>query len=122
MMGFLTGLKAIFGFEGVGESALKIVDKLAGTDFTTKEKAAYILQYMEATKYQSPTRRAIALLYMSEQVMLVTVWVASAAVHRLMDHAGAGLLSEDVNAFLQSNVNVNLSLIIGFYFLLGVKK
>ena len=121
-MSLWAGVKSVLGFDGVGETALKIVDKIAGTDFTAKEKAAYVLEYMEKTKYQSPTRRLLALLYMSEQIMLVTVWVAASATHRLLEHIGAGLLAEDVNLFLQSNVNINMGLIIAFYFLLGAKK
>ncbi len=121
-MSIWEGIKSVFGFEGVGESALKIVDKLAGTDFTAKEKADYILKYMETTKHQSPTRRIIAVLFMSEQIMLVTVWLFSTAANRLLEHAGAGLLAADVNAFLQSNVNISLGLIISFYFIIGVKK
>ena len=31
-MSLLAGLKAFFSFEGVANSALKIVDKIAGTD------------------------------------------------------------------------------------------
>ena len=69
-MSIWAGVKSIFGFEGVGESALKIVEKLAGTDFTAKEKADYILKYMETTKHQSPTRRILAVLFMSEQIFL----------------------------------------------------
>ena len=121
-MSIWAGIKSVFGFEGVGESALKIVDKLAGTDFTAKEKADYILKYMETTKHQSPTRRILAVLFMSEQIMLVTVWLLSTAANRLLEHAGAGLLAADVNAFLQSNVNISLGLIISFYFIIGVKK
>ena len=121
-MSIWSGIKSVFGFEGVGESALKIVDKLAGTDFTAKEKADYILKYMETTKHQSPTRRILAVLFMSEQIMLVTVWIFSRAADRLMQLPGAGLLAEDINLFLQSNVNVSLGLIIGFYFIIGVKK
>ena len=121
-MSIWQGVKSIFGFEGVGESALKIVDKLAGTDFTAKEKADYILKYMETTKHQSPTRRVLAVLFMSEQIMLVTVWLFATAANRLLEHVGAGLLASDVNAFLQSNVNISLGLIISFYFIIGVKK
>lgn len=121
-MGLFDGLKKIFGFEGVGETALKIVDKIAGTDWTPKEKAEYTLKYMEATKYQSPTRRVLAILYMSEQFMLCTVWVVTSAMFRLAGIEGAGEFATDINEFLQSNVNVGLGVIVSFYFLLGAKK
>ena len=115
-------LKTIFGLDGVGESALKIIDKIAGTDWTPKEKAEYTLKFMEATKYQSPTRRVLAILYMSEQFMLATVWIVSAVASRIFEVAGADLLCTDVSEFLQSNVNVGLGVIVSFYFLLGAKK
>lgn len=121
-MGILSGIKSILGFSGVGETAIKIIEKLSGTDYTDKEKAQFVLDYMDKTKHQSPTRRILAIAYVSEQIMLVTVWVVSKAAHRLMDFTGAGLLADDVNLFLQSNVNINMGIIIGFYFLLGMRK
>ena len=66
---------ALLGYGKMG----KIVEKLAGTDFTAKEKADYILKYMETTKHQSPTRRILAILFMSEQIMLVTVCTFAAS-------------------------------------------
>ena len=62
-MGVLAGLKAFFSFEGVANSALKIVDKIAGTEWTSKEKADWLLQYQEATKHQSPARRVVAIAF-----------------------------------------------------------
>jgi hypothetical protein len=121
-MSVWTGIKSVFGFDGVGDTALKIIDKIAGTDWTPKEKADYTLKYMEVTKHQSPTRRILAVLFMSEQLMLVTVWLAATAAGRLLEHKAAELLAGDVNLFLQSNVNINLGLIISFYFIIGVKK
>jgi hypothetical protein len=121
-MNIWKGITSLFGFSGVGETALRIVDKLAGTDYTDKERAQFVLDYMDKTKHQSPTRRILAILYMSEQFMLCTVWVFSAAAHRLLDYEGAGQLALDVNLFLQSNVNVSLGLIISFYFIMNVRK
>ena len=62
-MSLLAGLKAFFSFEGVANSALKIVDRIAGTDWTSKEKAEWMLKYQEATKHQSPARRFIAIAF-----------------------------------------------------------
>lgn len=121
-MSIWAGVKSVFGFDGVGETALKIVDKIAGTDWTPEQRAEYHLKYMEVTKYQSPTRRILAILYMSEQFMLVTVWTASSVANRLFELPGADLLATDISLFLQSNVNVGLGVIVSFYFLLGAKK
>ena len=121
-MSFWKGVRSVLGFDGAGESALKIVDKLAGTDFTPKDKTEFILKHAEITKHQSPTRRVLAILFASEQFMLVTVWTVAKIAHRILDHAGEGLLASDVSVFMESNVNVTLGLIIAFYFLIGVKK
>lgn len=62
-MSILAALKAFFSFDGVANSALKIVDRIAGTDWTSKEKAEWMLKYQEATKHQSPARRFIAVSF-----------------------------------------------------------
>ena len=121
-MNIFSGIKTLFGFDGVGDTALRIVDRIAGTDWTPEQRAEYHLKYMEVTKYQSPTRRVLAILYMSEQFMLCTVWLGASVAGRLFDVNGAMLLAADITAFLQSNVNVGLGVVVSFYFLLGAKK
>lgn len=121
-MSIFSGIKSIFGLDGVGEAALRIVDRVAGTDWTPEQRAEYHLKYMEVTRYQSPTRRVLAILYMSEQFMLCTVWVISSIAGRIRDINGAMLLATDISQFLQSNVNVGLGAVISFYFLIGAKK
>lgn len=59
----LAGIKALLGFDGAANTALKIVDKIAGTDWTPKEKADFMLKYQAATKHQSPARRFIAIAF-----------------------------------------------------------
>lgn len=76
-MSFLAGLKAFFSFEGVANSALKIVDKIAGTDWTPKEQADWILKYQEATKHQSPARRFIAIAFTLGMALFGFVYLAT---------------------------------------------
>ncbi len=109
------GIKEFFGFSGVASSALKIVDKIAGTDWTPKEKAEYTLKYMEATKHQSPARRLIATGIMIEHVALVAAWLGSTLI-------GNGTAALEVSKFMSSNINITLDIIIGFYFLSGMAK
>lgn len=115
-------IKSIFGFEGVGQSALKIVDKIAGTDWTAKEKAQFVLDHAAATKYQSPTRRVIAIMLLVEWSLLVTTWLASRCYGRLVDSSSALMLADDVSLFMNQNVNVAFSGVLAFYFLIGMKK
>lgn len=110
MSGFWTGVKSVFGFDGVAETALKIIDKVAGTDWTPKEQADYVLQYMEATKHQSPARRFIAICITAEQVSLVMAWLVLTII-------GEKLTAKEISDFLTSNINVTQNIIVSFYFL-----
>jgi hypothetical protein len=121
-MSIWTGIKSIFGFDGVGETALKIVDKIAGTDWTAKERAQFTLEYMEKTRYQSQTRRMIATLIAFEWFLMSTTWLFCKVSHRLFEQASAGLLAGDIQSFMVSDVNILMNALIGFYFVLGVKK
>lgn len=82
-MSFLAGLKAFFSFEGVANSALKIVDKIAGTDWTPKEQADWILKYQEATKHQSPARRFIAIAFTLGMALFGFTYLASGCLASL---------------------------------------
>ena len=115
-------VKKIFGFDGVANSALKIVDKLAGTDWTPKEQAQFILDHAQATKYQSPTRRAMAIMITVEWFLLANTWLIATIFGRIMNLKSCILLASDVSAFLQSDINLLINGLMAFYFLIGVKK
>ena len=115
-------VKKIFGFDGVANSALKIVDKLAGTDWTPKEQAQFILDHAQATKYQSPTRRAMAIMITIEWFLLANTWLIATIFGRVMNLESCILLAGDVSTFLQSDINLLINGLMAFYFLIGVKK
>lgn len=121
-MNIWQGVKSVFGFDGVGESALKIVDKIAGTDWTPKEKAQFILDHAAATKYQSPTRRRIATVYVAQWIILVNAWLFACLYGWYYDAVNATAFANDVKAFMNSNINLSMNGILAFYFLIGVKK
>lgn len=121
-MGFWSGVRSALGFEGVGDTALKIVEKLTGTDDSPEQKREFYLKAMAATKHQSPARRAMAMCFMAEQMMLVTVWTASVVLGNYFGIEGSKETAKSVSEFLTSNVNVTINIIIGFYFLVGVKR
>ena len=121
-MNILKAVKGIFGFDGVGDTALKIVEKISGTDFTSKEKAEFILKHAEVTKYQSPTRRLIAWIMIIQWSVMVNVWLISTIVGRALDIPASVELAADVTAFMNGNINVGVTAIMGFYFLMGMKK
>ena len=115
-------IKKVFGFDGVANSALKIVDKLSGTDWTPKEQAQFILDHAQATKYQSPTRRAMAIMITVEWFLLANTWLIATIFGRVMNLESCILLAGDVSTFLQSDINLLINGLMAFYFLIGVKK
>ena len=119
MFSFLTGL---FSDSKVVDTALGIVDKVTGTDWTPEQKAKFVLDYQAATKHQSPTRRFIATMIAVEQGLLILTWIVASILFRGLDVAGAGLLAGDVSEFLQSNINVTMNVIVAFYFVMNIKK
>jgi len=118
----LSGLKKVLGFDGVIDSGLKIIDKIAGTDWTAKEKAQFILDHAEKTKYQSKTRRAIAVVMLVEWALLVNVWLISVICGHMFESLAAVALAVDIKDFMVGNINIGMNAIMSFYFLMGLKK
>lgn len=116
------GLKTIFGFDGVGNTALKIVDKMAGTDWTPQQQADFILKHAEVAKHQSPMRRFIAGSYTIAWLMMIITWLSASIYGRALSAPNALLLASDVSAFMSSNVNIAMNGILAFYFLINMRK
>lgn len=121
-MGILTAIKSVFGFEGVANTALKIVDKISGTDWTPQQRADFILKHAEATRHQSPMRRIIAATFMLEQFVLAMSWLGFMIYGRIGMSSQALLVSHDIKSFLTSDINLTISGIIAFYFLTQFRK
>ena len=122
-------LTALFGISGVSDTALKIIDRVAGTDWTDKEKAQFILDYQEATKHQSPARRIIAIAIAFVWVVLIMSWFVASAVGRFAYDTALNpgtVLAADISAFIDLNITSPFNIILAFYFttqiLSGLKK
>ncbi len=112
-------IKGVFGFQGVGESALRIVDKIAGTDWTPKDKADWIIKYNEATKHQSVARRFIAMIIILYWFILGMTWLVSSIIGRFYYDTVLNpgtTLAADVSAYMDLNVTNPVNVVIGFYF------
>ena len=128
-MGIMAFLGKVFGFSGVAESAIKIVEKFAGTDWSDKEKAQFIIDYQQATKHQSPARRFIAMVILAIWAILIISWLVGSILGRFVFdgtlNAGT-VFAADVSAFIALNIADPFNLIIAFYFttqiLSGLKK
>lgn len=112
-------IKQLFGFSSVVESATKIVDKIAGTDWMPQQKADFLLKYMEATKHQSVARRFIAISIIAFWLVLGITWLTASIIGRFAYDTinnPAMALASDISGFLALNINENLALVMMFYF------
>jgi len=121
-MGLLSVLGNIFSFKGVSDSALRIVDKISGTDWTPQQQAEFILKHAEVTKYQSPMRRFIAFTFVSVWALFSTLWVGFMIYGRLARSSQALLVSSDIASFMTDNINLTLGAVVTFYFVTQMKR
>ncbi len=116
MIGFI---KSILGIDAVVSSATKIIDKIAGTDWTAKEKADWILQYQEATKHQSPARRFIAMLVAFVWFVVVAVMVLAYLIGNSISSPEILMIAKDMKSVMKDLILEPFNLIVMFYFALG---
>ena len=121
-MKLFKGIAKLFGFDGVGQSALKIVDKLAGTDSSPQERMNFYLAYQKSTAHQSLARRIIAFVFIGEWLLMANVWLYCRYQGRINESKEHLDLASDITVFMTDNVNVTVSVLVGFYFLLNMKK
>lgn len=131
-------LAAFMGFNGVGDTALGIVKKIAGTDWSPEQEADFLLKYHAATKHLSVARRFIALAFMLGFAMFGAVWLLSGVAYAIymwvtvtgetinavelstaLQSAKAASLPElqnDIFMFLRDVFKEPMTWIVGFYF------
>lgn len=134
-MGIMAGLNKLLGLDPVVETGMKIIDKLAGTDFTAKEKAQWVLDYQAGTKHQSLPRRVIALSVAFIWLLCALLWLVSTI---WLNFAGGGGLQSgdivpasamaavgiqgDIERFVAEQLDKPFNLILSFYFLTQIVK
>lgn len=135
------GLKGFFTYNGVANSALKIVDKIAGTDLTPKEQLDFVLNWLSSTKHQSPARRFIAVAFTVGFALFGFTYLASGVTayfyvffasegNTLAQLAASQNLAEirvkpllqlqnDSLVYAETTLKSPISIILGFYFAIG---
>ncbi|AZU97851.1 TMhelix containing protein [Vibrio phage LP.2] len=116
----LSFIKGLFGVDAVVDTATKIIDKIAGTDWTAKEKADWILQYQSATKHQSPARRFIAMLVSLVWFVVVSAMALSYIIGNVLSSPEVLMIAKDMKSIMQDVLLEPFNLIIGFYFAMGI--
>lgn len=111
---FLVGL---FSSEKIQNVAIDGLRKLGGLDdMTPREKSEYVLQYIAATKHQSPTRRLLAVLITALFALLILCWLVSALLGYYLNYTEALEFAGAVRMLLENVVLTPFNLILSFYF------
>jgi len=113
-------IKGLFGVDAVVNTATKIIDKIAGTDWTAKEKADWILQYQTNTKHQSPARRFIAMLVSLVWFVVVSAMALSYIIGNVLSSPEVLMIAKDMKSIMKDVLLEPFNLIIGFYFAMGI--
>lgn len=112
-------IKGLFAFDSVVNTATKIVDKIAGTDWTAKEKADWILQYQESTKHQSPARRFIAVMVSIVWCVVVLSMTLAYIVGNILSNPEVLMIAKDMKSVMKELILEPFNYIIMFYFAMG---
>ena len=137
-----TGIASLFSTKGAGETALKIVEKISGTDWTAQQQAQFVIDYQNATKHLSLARRIIAIGFLIGFALFGFVWLCSSVtyhVYMFISVTGETLaqltasqnlqqikampllqLSNDISVFLKDIFKEPMTWILSFYFVIDI--
>ena len=119
-------MSALFEFSRVVDSAMKIVDKISGTDITPKEWLELLIKYQDSTKHQSASRRFIALSATFAWLLMLTLFVVAIVLKYFFGVDGAEVFATEIHDFMKETIVEPYNLIISFYFavsaIVGLKK
>lgn len=113
-------LSKLFAFDSVVNTGTKMIDKIAGTDWTSKEKAEWLLKYQEATRHQSLARRFIAISVTLIWCLLVTVMIVSYIIGNIFSIPEVLMIAKDMKMVMKDLVVEPMNLVIGFYFAINI--
>lgn len=121
--GLATFFAGLFSSSKAQDTAIDAVRKLGGLDdMNSKEKAQFLLDYMAATKYQSPVRRLIALSLTALYSLVAVLWLVYSGVGYLGGYQGAMELAGATRMFLENVVTQPFNILLSFYFVTNIAQ
>ena len=126
---------AVAGFFGSLFSSSKLTDtavdgirKLGGLDeMSGKEKTQFLLDYINTTKHQSPSRRFIAISMLIGLMIFTGMWLMMRIVAAFIVYFGGDaqallVACDDIYAMSKEVLMQPMNIIIGFYFVTDIAK
>lgn len=121
--GIATFMAGLFSSSKAQDTAIDAVRKLGGLDdMNSKEKAQFLLDYMAATKHQSPVRRLIAMALTALYSLIALLWLTYSGIGYLMEYQPAMELAGATKMFLESVVVQPFNILLSFYFVTNIAQ
>lgn len=115
-MNLLKAITGIFSSSKASDTAVDIVRKITGTDgMTDKEKAEFVIQYLEVTKNQSVARRIIGIGMFAVYSLFCLTWLG---VYFFIN----GEQVDHLQAFIKDMLLQPFNIVMGFYFTINIVK
>lgn len=124
MLGILGSfIGGMFSSSKMQDVAIDGIKKLGGLDkMDDKEKADYLLKFMEATKHQSPMRRFIAFTLTIVYGLFVLSWLVAMGIGYGFDADAAVQFAAANREYFSDVLATPFSLVLSFYFLTHIAQ
>ena len=115
---FLGGL---FNSSKLTDTAIDAMRKMGGLDeMQDKEKAAFLLSYIDKTKHQSEARRFIALVVVGLWAIVLMLWLITSGVGTILELSNVMLYAADLKLLMKEQVKDPFTIILSFYFVINI--
>ena len=112
---------SLFNSSKLTDTAIDAMRKMGGlNEMADKEKASFILSYIEKTKHQSETRRFIALLVVGIWAIILMLWVIMSGVGTILELSNVMLYAADLKLVIKDQVKDPFTIILSFYFIVNI--
>ena len=119
----VAGLAGLFSSSKVQDLAIDGIKKIGGlNEMTPAEKSQYILNYIEATKHQSPIRRLIAFILTVLYAMVILIWITVAFIGYQWNYMPMLEFAGAVRMFMNDIIVQPFNIILAFYFVTQVAQ
>lgn len=116
-------LGGMFSSSKLQNTAIDGIRKMGGLDEMDAEaKAKFLLDYMAATKHQSPMRRFIALTMTIIYGLFVLSWIAAMGIGYAFDADAAVQFAVANREYFSDVLATPFSLVLSFYFLTNIAQ
>ena len=114
-------LGSLFNSSKLTDTAIDAMRKMGGLDeMADKEKASFLLSYIDKTKHQSETRRFIALVVVGIWAIMILLWLVMSGIGTLLEFSNFMMYAADIKLELKDLIKDPFTIILSFYFIVNI--